>query len=104
MRTKVNWYSSKRWQLRRLQQLQHDPLCAMCLKDNQVTAATVADHVVPHRGDPTLFWQGELQSLCSHHHNSHKQQLETKGYTNEIGLDGWPTHPNHPANAKRQLV
>jgi hypothetical protein len=65
-----------------------------------VTAATVADHITPHKGDYNLFWHGELQSLCPHHHNSIKQQLETgePGYSRAVGLDGWPTDPNHPAN------
>jgi 5-methylcytosine-specific restriction endonuclease McrA len=41
-----------------------------------VTAASVADHVQPHNGDPHLFWYGELQSLCFACHNSSKQRIE----------------------------
>ncbi|MFO1104594.1 MAG: HNH endonuclease [Amaricoccus sp.] len=41
--------------------------------------ATVVDHRVPHRGDPSLFWDPEnWQPLCAHHHNSAKQKLERR--------------------------
>jgi hypothetical protein len=48
----------------------------MCLAEGIATAATVADHVEPHRGDAHLFWNGELQSLCASHHNAAKQRAE----------------------------
>jgi hypothetical protein len=70
-----------------------------------VTAATVADHVIPHKGDPTLFWDGELQSLCDADpwrcHSSHKQKTERRGYSAEVGSDGFPIDPTHPANQTR---
>jgi 5-methylcytosine-specific restriction protein A len=71
----------------------------MCLAQNIVNPATVADHIIPHLGDPGLFWHGELQSLCEPHHKGAKQQIETKGFSSEVGLDGWPVDPNHPANS-----
>ena len=61
----------------------------------------VADHVVPHKGDPVLFWEGELQTLCPDHHDSTKQQAEVRGFSVERGADGWPVDPNHPANRGR---
>ena len=61
-------------------------------------AATVVDHVVPHRGNSTLFWQGELQSLCFSHHNSSKQHEEHAGFSAAVGTDGVPVDPMHPAN------
>lgn len=70
----------------------------MCEEHGVVTLADVADHVVPHHGDEQLFWFGELQSLCYSHHNSTKQQIENKGYVNDIGVDGWPVDSNHPFN------
>lgn len=42
-------------------------------------AATVADHVVPHRGDVAAFWAGELQSLCTPCHSQAKQAEERSG-------------------------
>jgi hypothetical protein len=32
------------------------------------------------------------------HHNSAKRFEEIRGYTKEIGVDGWPLDPKHPAN------
>jgi 5-methylcytosine-specific restriction enzyme A len=37
-----------------------------CHLQGLVTLATQVDHVVPHRGDPRLFWdQHNWQSLCA---------------------------------------
>ena len=91
------WYGTKRWQIRRKQQLQQQPLCALCLQEHRVTAATVADHVVPHKGDYNLFWHGELQSLCSTHHNATEQRIDKRGYDTACDVDGRPLDPNHPS-------
>jgi len=42
------------------------PVMSQCYLEQRVTAATQTDHVVPHRGDRTLFWDREhnWQSLC----------------------------------------
>ena len=72
-------------------QLTAHPLCCMCLESEIVTAATVADHVIPHRGDPELFWDaGNLQSLCQHHHDSDKQLLEHGKNVIRFDASGWP--------------
>ena len=91
-------YNTRRWQRRAKLQLTEFPLCAMCLAREVVTPATVADHVVPHKGDHQLFYFGDLQSLCQVCHSHRKKQQETHGYQRDIGADGWPTDPNHPAN------
>ena len=79
-------YNTRRWQRRAKLQLTELPLCAMCLARKVITPATVG---------------GELQSLCQHCHSSRKKQQETHGYQRDIGADGWPTDPNHPANKPR---
>ena len=94
-------YNTRRWQRRARLQLTEYPLCSMCLARKVVTPATVADHITPHHGDHQLFYFGELQSLCQHCHSSRKKQQETHGYQRDIGADGWPTDPNHPANKPR---
>lgn len=94
------WYGTLRWRLRARKQITEHPLCAECLKQSRVTAARVADHIIPHKGNKELFWSGKLQSLCSDHHNSYKKRQEFHGYAPDIGVDGWPIDPNHPANAK----
>jgi len=72
----------------------------MCGEEGRITSATVADHVTPHRGNAELFWYGRLQSLCASHHSRDKQQIEGKGFSTAVGADGWPTHPQHPANRR----
>jgi hypothetical protein len=64
--------------------------------------ATVTDHVTPHKGDYNAFWLSALQSLCAPCHNSRKRLVELRGYATDIGEDGWPTDPKHPAYAKRR--
>ncbi len=93
-----NWYKKAAWIKRAKLQLAVDPICTMCLRLGKVRAAEVADHIVPHRGDPELFWFGKLQSLCWSHHSASKAQIEKQGYSNEIGEDGYPIDPNHPFN------
>ena len=47
------------------------PLCVECEKEGRYVRATVVDHIVPHRGDQTLFWdEDNWQSLCKRHHDT----------------------------------
>ena len=94
-------YNSRKWRRIARHQIKTNPLCAFCLLENEHIPATIADHVVPHKGDEQLFWFGELQSLCAQHHDGKKQRQERRGYDTTIGLDGWPVDPNHPANGKQ---
>jgi 5-methylcytosine-specific restriction enzyme A len=89
-------YNRARWARIRAAQLQRAPLCAMCAEEGRVTAATVVDHVEPHRGNLMAFWRGELQSLCKSHHDAGKQKEERRGYSTQIGEDGFPVDPRHP--------
>lgn len=50
--------------------------CRKCGKLETDTSKLVADHVVPHRNDPRLFWDGELQCLCRTCHSGAKQREE----------------------------
>jgi len=89
-------YSDKFWMARRKYQLQQHPFCKMCLEDGRYVAATVVDHVVPHKGNQRSFLMGEIQSLCVLHHDSSKKRIEARGYDNRIGTDGMPVDGNHP--------
>lgn len=63
--------------------------------------ATVADHIVPHRGDESKFYDPDnLQSLCKPCHDTHKQRIEKRGYTGDVDESGWPVDQNHPANKR----
>lgn len=92
-------YSTARWVKRRAYQLSIEPLCRKCSALGVVKPATVADHIIPHRGDEHLFWNGDLQSLCDHCHNSAKKAEEARGYSTDIGADGLPIDPRHPWNS-----
>ena len=59
-----------RWRKRSKLFLKAYPLCEDCLKQNKLTPATVVDHIVPHRGDPTLMWaESNWQPLCKRCHD-----------------------------------
>jgi 5-methylcytosine-specific restriction endonuclease McrA len=72
----------------------------MCASEGRITAASVVDHVIPHRGGINSFWLGELQSLCTFHHNSTKKIIEHRGYDTAIGADGWPLDPRYPCYSR----
>ena len=58
-----------RWQKARRIYLSEHPLCVLCQQEGRVTAASVVDHIIPHRGDYSLMWdENNWQSLCTHHH------------------------------------
>lgn len=68
------------WRKARAEHLSCHPLCVMCTSRQIVTAATVVDHITPHRGDYILFWdRANLQSLCKRCHDSDKQREERNG-------------------------
>jgi len=55
-----------RWAKARLAFLAEHPTCAHCTLQGKVTASTLVDHIVPHRGDQGLFWLvANWQALCS---------------------------------------
>ena len=95
-----NWYKLAVWLTRRAAQLASQPHCRMCQVVGTVKVATIADHVIPHRCDWTLFICGELQSLCKYHHDSTKKMDERRGYSTEVGLDGYRVDPAHPSNSR----
>jgi 5-methylcytosine-specific restriction protein A len=44
--------------------------CETCLKNGRHTPSEVVDHIIPHKGDPNLFWDVEnWQGLCVVCHN-----------------------------------
>jgi hypothetical protein len=79
-------------------QLAIEPLCRMCQSEGVTMAATVVDHIEPHRGDYKKFWFGKLQSLCAWHHDAYKQNMEKRGFICDIDVSGYPIDPHHPTN------
>lgn len=46
--------------------LREHPLCADCERRGLIVAAVHVDHIRPHRGNMTLFWnEANWQSLCA---------------------------------------
>ena len=81
------------WQKARARFLQAHPLCVMCqdMKPSRVTAAEVVDHIIPHKGDQTLFWdEANWQPLCKQCHDSVKQREEHGRPVVAYDLDGYP--------------
>ena len=71
------------WRKAREGWLRKHPLCVYCEREGRVTAATILDHIIPHRGNQELFWASETnwQSLCKTHHDGQKAQEEAaQGY------------------------
>lgn len=80
-----------KWRKFRLLYLQDNPLCVFCEQEGITKAATVVDHIKPHKGDMKLFWdKSNMQPLCKFHHDSTKQAMENGKDKSVIGLDGWP--------------
>ena len=66
------------WQKASKQYLAAHPLCVRCMAEGKYKKATVVDHIVPHRGDETLFWDRDnWQALCKSCHD-HKTWTEDK--------------------------
>lgn len=86
-----------RWREARSIYLRSHPICVYCRKYDRVTPATVVDHITPHKGDKSLFWDRDnWQALCKRCHDSDKQreergkvvtQIDEQG--NPIGLEHW---------------
>jgi hypothetical protein len=82
--------------------LRLQPLCEICLQADRVTPATVADHVVPHRGNYELFRLGKLRSVCAECHDSldanNRAPVRSRS---PVRADGTPSDPRHHWNAKQ---
>jgi len=74
-------YTSK-WQRARAGFLALHPLCDECARHGRVSAATVVDHIKPHKGDRALFWDRDnWQPLCKPCHDA-KTAREDGGFGN----------------------
>jgi 5-methylcytosine-specific restriction protein A len=60
-----------RWRRARAAYLACHPLCVPCKVAGRLEPAMVVDHVVPHRGDPVLFWdEGNWAAMCKPCHDA----------------------------------
>jgi 5-methylcytosine-specific restriction endonuclease McrA len=92
-------YKGAAWQRARAYQLSIEPLCMRCKTRGIIVPATVVNHITPHKGDLTLFYDpANHESTCKPCHDGAIQSEERIGFSKEIGIDGWPTDQRHPAN------
>lgn len=92
-------YKTARWERLRQQQLGKAPFCQWCEAKGRTTPATVCHHTEPHRGDHAKFYDpNNLTSLCAPCHDNDAGDIERRGYSTEIGVDGYPVDPKHPSN------
>jgi len=63
-------YNSPQWRTMRAAQLAKEPWCAECLARGEHVFAAEVDHIKPHDGNATLFFdETNLQSLCKPDHS-----------------------------------
>ena len=68
-------YQSVRWKTRRRLILKQRPFCVECKKKNRLVFAEVIDHIIPHKGNWTLFLDPDnLQPLCRKCHGIKSQK------------------------------
>ena len=78
-----SFYSAQRWRRTRRIFLAENPLCVICR-----APATEVDHIIPHRGDSTLFWDmANWQPLC-HACHSRKTCAEDGGFGHSVKQRG----------------
>lgn len=72
----------RRWQLVARTFLSAHPFCSACEAKGLLTVSTQCDHRIPHRGDPSLFWDPEnWNPLCAECHST--KTAREVGFTRE---------------------
>ena len=75
-----------RWRKARKMFLNKHPLCQCieCVGQGLIRAATVVDHIIPHKGNQALFWdQGNWQAMAKKCHDK-KTASEDGGFGHKI--------------------
>lgn len=92
-------YKTSAWRNGRLAFLAQNPLCTRCKANGRTTAATVVNHIKPHKGDLALFFSWEnWEPVCKPHHDGLIQSDEKTGYLKGSDAQGRPRDPQHPWN------
>jgi 5-methylcytosine-specific restriction endonuclease McrA len=93
------WYKLAIWLELRAVQLAANPLCRRCQARGHTVAATVANHVKPHKGVWVMFADaGNLESLCKGCHDAAIQYEEAHGFSGDVDVMGKYLDPRHPSN------
>lgn len=90
---------NSRWRKARESYLKSHPLCVMCEEQNKIVVATVVNHIIPHKGDQSLFWdKSNWQAVCKLHHDSTIQRQEKQNIIVGCDESGFPLNPDHHWN------
>jgi len=79
-----SWYKTERWRRLRERVLIRDNFTCqqtgvLLVGRHPAPNSPVVDHIIPHRGDPELFWdENNLQTLSKAYHDSRKQAEERR--------------------------
>lgn len=85
-----------KWRKARETYLARNPLCVMCSALGRTTPATVVDHIRPHKGDQSVFWdRANWQALCAPCHDRHKQAEDRGGMASGCDVNGVPISKSH---------
>lgn len=60
--------------------IRRHPLCAICAAEGRTTATECVDHIVPHKGDESLFWDRNNHQPACITCNSRKAALQEGGF------------------------
>ena len=95
-------YDRRSWHRARKLQLQREPLCERCLAAGKIEPATAVHHRVAVAERPDLsFDPANWESICEPCH-ARIERAADRGYSTEIGPDGIPLDPRHPAFGPRK--
>ena len=90
-------YDSVLWRKFRLAALDRDGyVCQLCGRptiDYDPDRHAVVDHVIPHRGDESLFW--DIDNLQTLHKNCHDEKTAEENQRRNViptKLNGWPAY------------
>ena len=62
---------SCRWAKQSRLYRKQNPMCVVCLEFGFARPVEAVDHIIPHEGDPVLFWDADnWQSLCRECHQT----------------------------------
>ena len=68
--------------------LAEHPLCAICEQQGIVEQAEMVDHIIPHHGDPNLFWDPNNHQPLSLACHNRKTATQDGGYGKVLRVGG----------------
>lgn len=87
----------RRWRAARERFLALHPLCRLCAQQGRTVPATIVDHIVPHRGDASLFWSADnWQPVCKTCHDGTCQAKDHGKGLRGSDTYGMPLDQMHP--------